>query len=103
MGVVSASVARRGVAIMGVCNITPDSFSDGGRFFDRDRAQARVEELVAEGADIIDIGGESTRPGSKPVPPREQLDRVLEVVRFAAERTCVSIVSASRPSPRIRL
>src|SRR4051812_42980838 len=80
---------------MGVCNVTPDSFSDGGRFLDRDRALAHVEQLVAEGADIIDIGGESTRPGSKPVAAREQLDRVLDVVRFAAERTCVSIDTTS--------
>ena len=80
---------------MGVCNVTPDSFSDGGRFLDRDRARTRVEDLVAEGADIVDIGGESTRPGGKPVSAREQLDRVLDVVRFAAERTCVSIDTTS--------
>jgi len=80
---------------MGICNVTPDSFSDGGLYLDGDRARARVEELVADGADIIDIGGESTRPGSKPVPPREQLARVLEIVRFAAERTCVSIDTTS--------
>jgi len=93
--VVRASVARRGVAIMGVCNVTPDSFSDGGRFFDRDQARARVDQLIAEGADIIDIGGESTRPGSKPVPAAEQLERVLDVVRYAAERACVSIDTTS--------
>ncbi|MDB4936925.1 MAG: Dihydropteroate synthase [Labilithrix sp.] len=80
---------------MGVCNVTPDSFSDGGRFLDRDSAKARVEQLVAEGADIIDIGGESTRPGSQPVPAREQIARVLDVVRWAAERTCVSIDTTS--------
>jgi dihydropteroate synthase len=80
---------------MGVCNITPDSFSDGGRYLDRDRARARALELIAEGADIVDIGGESTRPGSLPVSAREQLDRVLDVVRFAAERTCVSIDTTS--------
>ena len=62
--VVRASVARRGVAIMGVCNVTPDSFSDGGRFLGSDRARAHIEQLLAEGADIIDIGGESTRPGA---------------------------------------
>lgn len=80
---------------MGVCNVTPDSFSDGGRYLDRDRAQARVEQLIAEGADIVDIGGESTRPGSQPVPAKEQLARVLEIVRWAAERTCVSIDTTS--------
>ena len=80
---------------MGVCNVTPDSFSDGGRFLAGDRARAHIEQLLAEGADIIDIGGESTRPGSVPVPAREQLDRVLEIVRWAAERTCVSIDTTS--------
>ena len=80
---------------MGICNVTPDSFSDGGRFLGRDEARARVETLLAEGADIIDIGGESTRPGAKPVAAREQLDRVLEIVRWAAERSCVSIDTTS--------
>ena len=89
--VVRASVARRGVAIMGVCNVTPDSFSDGGRYLDRDQARARVDQLIAEGADIVDIGGESTRPGSQAVPAAEQIARVLDIVRYAAERTCVSI------------
>jgi dihydropteroate synthase len=93
--VVRASVARRGVAIMGVCNVTPDSFSDGGRYLDREQARARVDQLVAEGADIVDIGGESTRPGSHPVPAAEQLARVLDIVRYAAERTCVSIDTTS--------
>jgi len=80
---------------MGVCNVTPDSFSDGGRFLDRDQARARVDQLIAEGADIVDVGGESTRPGSQPVPAAEQLARVLDVVRYAAERTCVSIDTTS--------
>ena len=91
-GVVRGAVARRGAALMGICNVTPDSFSDGGRFFDHAAARARVDELMAAGADIIDIGGESTRPGSKPVPAREQLERVLPVVRHAVQRgACVSI------------
>ncbi len=93
--VVRASVARRGVAIMGVCNVTPDSFSDGGRYLDRDQARARVDQLIAEGADIVDIGGESTRPGSQAVPAAEQIARVLDIVRYAAERTCVSIDTTS--------
>jgi dihydropteroate synthase len=54
--------------IMGIINVTPDSFSDGGRYFDTERAVARGLELAAEGADILDVGGESTRPGSLPVP-----------------------------------
>jgi dihydropteroate synthase len=81
---------------MGICNVTPDSFSDGGRFLDHDAARARVDELLRQGADIIDIGGESTRPGSKPVPAREQLDRVLPVIRHAASRgACISIDTTS--------
>ncbi|MDF2696753.1 MAG: folP [Labilithrix sp.] len=81
---------------MGICNVTPDSFSDGGRYLDRDAACAHVDELIAAGADIIDIGGESTRPGSKPVAAPEQLERVLPVIRYAVERgACVSIDTTS--------
>jgi dihydropteroate synthase len=81
---------------MGICNVTPDSFSDGGRFLDVEAARVRVDELIASGADIIDIGGESTRPGSKPVPVREQLERVLPVIRHAVGRgACVSIDTMS--------
>jgi dihydropteroate synthase len=95
-GVLETAVARRGVALMGVCNVTPDSFSDGGRYLGVDAARARVDELLEEGADIVDVGGESTRPGAKPVPAAEQLSRILEVVRFAAGRgACVSVDTAS--------
>ena len=81
---------------MGICNVTPDSFSDGGRYLDHGAARARVDELVAAGADIIDVGGESTRPGAKPVPPAAQLERVLPVIRHAASRgACVSIDTTS--------
>ena len=94
--VLGSAVARRGVALMGVCNVTPDSFSDGGRYLGVDAALARVDELMAEGADLVDIGGESTRPGAKPVSAAEQLSRVLPVVRAAADRgACVSIDTAS--------
>ena len=93
--VMRSAVARRGVAIMGVCNVTPDSFSDGGRFLDPDHARTRVEALLGEGADIVDIGGESTRPGAKSVGAREQLERVLDLVRWTAERACVSIDTTS--------
>ncbi|HVJ94370.1 MAG TPA: dihydropteroate synthase [Labilithrix sp.] len=95
-GVVKGAVARRGAALMGICNVTPDSFSDGGHFLDPKAACARVDELIASGADIIDIGGESTRPGSKPVPAREQLERVLPAIRHAAARgACISIDTTS--------
>jgi dihydropteroate synthase len=67
--------------IMGIVNVTPDSFSDGGEFFDADRAVAHALALLAEGADILDIGGESTRPGKKdPVTPEEEKRRVLPVI-----------------------
>ncbi|HEY2537469.1 MAG TPA: dihydropteroate synthase [Solirubrobacteraceae bacterium] len=65
---------------MGVVNVTPDSFSDGGLYLDGDAAIAHALELVGEGADIVDVGGESTRPGAEPVPAAEELERVLGVV-----------------------
>jgi len=79
---------RRGVAdlsrhgfIMGVLNVTPDSFSDGGSYFDPAAALDHARELIAHGADIIDVGGESTRPGSEPVSVEEELRRVCPVIR----------------------
>jgi len=76
---------------MGVLNVTPDSFSDGGRWLDADRAVAHGLEMVAEGADVIDVGGESTRPGADPVPEAVELARVLPVVAALAPHTRVSI------------
>jgi len=73
--------------IMGVLNVTPDSFSDGGLFFDEGRATARGLELAEEGADIIDVGGESTRPGSEPVPVQEELRRVVPVISRLRKET----------------
>jgi dihydropteroate synthase len=66
--------------VMGILNVTPDSFSDGGRFLSRDDALARAERMLADGADIIDIGGESTRPGAPPVSLDEELERVVPIV-----------------------
>jgi dihydropteroate synthase len=78
--------------IMGVVNITPDSFSDGGLFLDAGQAVAHARKLIEEGADIIDIGGESTRPGSAPVPLDEERRRVLPVIeRLAACGVPVSV------------
>lgn len=93
--VVKAAVARRGIAVMGVCNVTPDSFSDGGRYLDETSARARVEELLRDGADIIDVGGESTRPGAESTPAHVQLERVLSIVEWASRRACVSIDTTS--------
>ncbi|AXJ02381.1 Dihydropteroate synthase [Cyclonatronum proteinivorum] len=70
---------QRRPLVMGVLNLTPDSFSDGGRFDTRSRALRRIEEMAAQGAAIIDIGGESTRPGSEPVPAAEEIRRVQPV------------------------
>jgi dihydropteroate synthase len=77
--------------IMGVVNVTPDSFSDGGRYLDTHAAIAHGERLAAEGAAILDIGGESTRPGADPVPAAEELRRVVPVVERLAGTARVSI------------
>ena len=66
--------------VMGIVNVTPDSFSDGGHYLSRDAALAHAQRLIAEGADLLDIGGESTRPGAAPVGTQEELDRVLPVI-----------------------
>jgi dihydropteroate synthase len=66
--------------VMGILNVTPDSFSDGGRYLDSNAAIERAEEIIEQGADIIDIGGESSRPGAEPVPPEQELERVLPVI-----------------------
>ncbi len=75
--------------VMGIVNTTPDSFSDGGDHFDRDAAIARGLEQMADGADILDIGGESTRPGSAPVPPIEERRRVVPVIEALAKAGAV--------------
>ena len=77
--------------VMGILNVTPDSFSDGGRFLRLDDALRRAEEMVAEGADLIDIGGESSRPGSAPVALDEELHRVIPVVEALAGRISVPL------------
>ena len=77
--------------IMGVVNVTPDSFSDGGRFFDADVAVAHGLKMVDDGADIIDVGGESTRPFSDSVPAEVEMERVLPVIRELASRISVPI------------
>jgi dihydropteroate synthase len=78
--------------VMGVLNVTPDSFSDGGRYLDPEAALAHGRRLVAEGADLVDVGGESTRPGAARVPLEDELARVLPVVgTLAAEGVAVSV------------
>lgn len=77
--------------LMGIVNVTPDSFSDGGRFFDSDAAIEHGLKLARDGADILDIGGESTRPYSTPVDPQEELRRVIPVVEAMSERIEIPI------------
>ncbi len=81
----------RRTLIMGILNITPDSFSDGGRFADYERALARAFELISAGADILDVGGESTRPGSAPTPLAVELDRVIPIIRTVRESSDIPI------------
>jgi len=87
------SSPHRRVLVMGVLNVTPDSFSDGGRFAARDAAVAHAVEMAEAGADLIDVGGESTRPGSQPVPAEEQIRRVVPVIEEIARRNLPVVVS----------
>ncbi|MDP3048114.1 MAG: dihydropteroate synthase [Thermodesulfovibrionales bacterium] len=77
--------------LMGILNVTPDSFSDGGQYFDRGLAIKRAHEMVEEGADIIDVGGESTRPGSEPVPLQEEIARTIPVIEEISKKIKVPI------------
>jgi len=88
--------------IMGILNVTPDSFSDGNLFSDPQRAIERALEMVAEGADIIDIGGESTRPGAAPVSTEDELKRVIPVISALAGRSTCPISVDTRKSPVAR-
>ncbi|MGW3403695.1 dihydropteroate synthase [Streptomyces zhihengii] len=85
-------------AVMGVVNVTPDSFSDGGRWFDTTAAVKRGLDLVAQGADLVDVGGESTRPGASRVDEEEELRRVVPVVRQLAHEGVVVSVDTMRAS-----
>ncbi len=77
--------------VMGILNVTPDSFSDGGRFITRQAIRVQVDKMVAAGADIIDVGGESSRPFSSPVPAAEELARVLEALAVIRERHAIPV------------
>ncbi len=83
--------------VMGVLNVTPDSFSDGGRWLDPEAAVAHGLEMVAQGADIVDVGGESTRPGAAPVEEAEERARVVDVVAALAPHVRVSIDTRKAP------
>ncbi|MBN4668049.1 dihydropteroate synthase [Pandoraea nosoerga] len=90
--------ARR-VHVMGILNVTPDSFSDGGRFVARDAALRHAEQLIADGADILDIGGESTRPGAEALPEDAELERVVPIVE--ALRDCGVPLSVDTYKPGV--
>lgn len=97
MAVREWKLARRSLAygertlVMGVLNVTPDSFSDGGQFFAFERAIEQAEQMISEGADIIDVGGESTRPGSEFVSEDEELHRVIPVIERLASSSSIPI------------
>ena len=82
---------------MGVLNVTPDSFSDGGRYLDPERAVERGLAMFAEGADVVDVGGESSRPGARPVPTAEEIARVVPVIEALAPHGRVSIDTVKAP------
>ena len=83
---------------MGILNVTPDSFSDGGLWVDRDRALGHAMEMARAGADIIDIGGESTRPGSPAVEVQQELDRVIPLIEVIAAGTGLPVsIDTSKP------
>lgn len=87
--------------IMGVLNTTPDSFYDGGRYTTLESALARAEQMLAEGADILDIGGESTRPGSDPVPEAEEIRRVIPVIEAIHARYPNAVLSVDTTKSRV--
>ena len=82
---------------MGVVNVTPDSFSDGGRFFDPQRAIAQAQRLIEEGADLVDVGGESTRPGAEEIDAQEELRRVLPVLRALRDAAVPVAIDTVKP------
>lgn len=85
-------------AVMGILNVTPDSFSDGGVFLSRESAIAHARRMANEGADIIDVGGESTRPGAQPVSAQEEMDRVVPVIEALRENIPLPIsIDTSKP------
>ncbi|HEV8430775.1 MAG TPA: dihydropteroate synthase [Pyrinomonadaceae bacterium] len=88
--------------IMGILNVTPDSFSDGGQFFSIDAALAHAEQMIAEGADIIDVGGESTRPGGEPVSAEDEIKRVVPVIEALVQRTDTPISVDTTKSEVVR-
>jgi dihydropteroate synthase len=88
--------------VMGILNVTPDSFSDGGRFFDRDAALRHAESMLAAGASIVDVGGESTRPGAASVSAQEEADRIIPVIEAIARQLDIAISVDTSKAPVMR-
>lgn len=88
-------ISRRGTKLVGILNLTTNSFSDGGMYNDFEKAKEYLLELISDGADIIDIGAESTKPYSSPVSPKEQLEKLLPIIDFAKHKTTISIDTRS--------
>lgn len=88
-------ISKRGTKLVGILNLTTNSFSDGGMYNDFEKAKEHLLELISDGADIIDIGAESTKPYSSPVSPKEQLEKLLPIIDFARYKTTISIDTRS--------
>lgn len=88
-------ISRSGTKLVGILNLTTNSFSDGGMYNDFEKAKEHLLELISDGADIIDIGAESTKPYSSPVSPKEQLEKLLPIIDFAKHKTTISIDTRS--------
>ena len=96
--IIESAVRANGAALMGVVNTTPDSFFDGGRYVGEDAARARVDELMLAGTTILDIGAESSRPGSTPVPAAEQIERMAPALEYAVSRGALVSVDTTDPA-----
>ena len=97
--IIESAVRGHGAALMGVVNVTPDSFFDGGRYDQAELARARIDSVLGAGATIVDIGGESTRPGAAPISAEGQIDRIGPAVEYAASRGV--LVSVDTTSPEV--
>ena len=94
---IESAVRARGAALMGVVNTTPDSFFDGGRYTEEEAARARVDDLLLANTTILDIGAESSRPGSVPVPAAEQIERMEAALEYAVSRGALVSVDTTDP------
>lgn len=96
-----SEMMRAGPVVMGVLNVTPDSFSDGGQFLSPENALARAQRMVADGARIIDVGGESSRPGAEPVSEQAELDRVVPVIELLSANLAGAYLSIDTYKPAV--